>query len=64
MVKTRSGTGRKMIGRSEDSLLQEISGQQLKVGGDKRQEGRLSGSAAALGIFMQVATETEDQQAV
>lgn len=36
MVKTRSGTGRKMIGRSEDSLLQEITWLQLKVGGDEK----------------------------
>lgn len=64
MVKSRSGTGRKMIGRSEDSLLQEIAWQQLRVGGDKRQEGRPSGSTAALGIFMQMAMETEDQKAV
>lgn len=57
----RSGTGWTMIGRSEDGLLQEITWLQLKVDGDKRQEGRPSLWEALLSeASMQMATEGED----
>lgn len=48
----RSGTGRTMIGRSEDGLLQEITWLQLKVDGDTRQRQTFAaGSTAAWGIY-------------